>query len=120
MGEQILKIKNIINSPFCIASEDGEKVYNVIKKAFEQKDKVQLSFEGIEDLTSAFLNAAVGQLYNGDYQETYLKEMLLPPINIAQDDLAILKRVVERAKEFFKDPERFRKAAIEVLGDEEQ
>ena len=33
------------------------------------------------------------------------------------DDIALLKRVVETAKEYFKDPKRFDKAVQEVIGD---
>lgn len=33
------------------------------------------------------------------------------------DDLALLKRVVDTAKQYFKDPERFNKAVEEVLRD---
>ena len=35
-----------------------------------------------------------------------------------QDDLALLKRVVENAKLYFKNPQRFNQAIREVLGDE--
>ena len=38
--------------------------------------------------------------------------------NMEQDDLALLKRVVENAKLYFKDPERFNQAIREVLEDE--
>ena len=34
------------------------------------------------------------------------------------DDLALLKRVVETAKQYFKDPEKFDQAVRETLGDD--
>jgi hypothetical protein len=117
MNEQIIRITSIIGSNYCIASDDGEKVHKAILEAFEKGYKVKLSFEGIEDLTSSFLNAAVGQLY-GEYEESQIKSLFLPPVDISSDDLELLKRVVERAKEFFRNPDLFRQAAKEVLGDD--
>lgn len=34
------------------------------------------------------------------------------------DDMALLKRVVETAKEYFKDPQKFDQAVRDELGDE--
>ncbi len=44
---------------------------------------------------------------------------LLKVENIEQDDLALLKRVVENAKLYFKDPERFNQAIREVLEEDD-
>jgi hypothetical protein len=108
----------VVGSNLCIASDDGEKVHETIVAALEGGRRVRLSFEGVEDLTSAFLNTAVGQLY-GEFTEERLKSAMLPPVDISSDDLFLLKRVVERAKEFFSDPERYRQAALEALGDDD-
>jgi hypothetical protein len=119
MGEQIIGLASVTGSKFCIASDDGEKVHSLIAEAIKAGDKIRLSFAGVEDLTSAFLNAAVGQLY-GEFAEDFLKATMLPPIDASPDDLVLLKRVVDRAKDFFRDPERHRQAANEVLGEEDE
>ena len=67
-------------------------------------------------MTQAFLNAAIGQLY-GIFSEKQIRALLRAQ-DIEQDDLALLKRVVETAKQYFKDPERFDRAVRETLGDE--
>jgi len=115
MPEQIVKLSEIVGSDICVAADDGEKVHAAIVAAMDKGNRVRLSFEGVGDLTSAFLNSAVGQLY-GEFAEEELKESLLPPIDASQEDLALLKRVVETAKEFFRDPDKFRKAVNEVMG----
>jgi len=99
-----------------VASEDGEKVYDAIVAAIRAGKRVQLSFAGVEDLTSAFLNAAVGQLYKGDLPEHVIRSSLAQPIDASPEDRVLLKRVVERAKAFFKNPEPFHQAALEVMG----
>jgi hypothetical protein len=118
VADQTVTITAIIGNKFCTAADDGEKVHKAVASAIRQGDRVCLSFKGVEDLTSAFLNAAVGQLY-GEFSEDKLREVLLPPADATPDDLVLLKRVVERAKDFFKDPERYRRAAQEILGDDD-
>ena len=119
MSERTIEIAQLIGSKLCIASDDGEKVHDAIVAAIEAGDTVRLSFEGVEDLTSSFLNAAIGQLY-GKFSEEELRSYLLPPVGCLSDDLALLKRVVERAKGFFKDPDRYRLATKEALGDDSE
>lgn len=119
MNEETIHIASVVGGNLCIASDDGERVYDAIVAALKKGRKVRLSFKGVEDLTSAFLNTAVGQLY-GEFKEEQLKSMMLAPVDISSDDLFLLKRVVERAKEFFANPERYRQAAREELGDDDE
>lgn len=115
-GEVTIKMTDVIGGKLCISSDDGEKVYKEIVKALKDGQKVALSFEDAE-VISAFLHVAVGQLYNGQFTEEFISSHI-KPVNATQEDLHLLKRVVERAKEFYKDPERFKNANKENLGDE--
>jgi hypothetical protein len=117
MAQTTVRIAETAGTDVCVASEDGQKVYDAIAEAIASGDQVQLSFEGVEDLTSAFLNAAIGQLY-GEFDEELLKERLLPPVGASDEDLILLKRVVQRAKQYFSDPKVFEEAEVEVLSDE--
>jgi hypothetical protein len=76
---------------------------------------VSLSFLNVESLTSAFLNASIGQLYR-EFSEEQIRAGLSVK-DMSNEDIALLKRVVDTAKQYFKDPERFKKAREEVLGD---
>ena len=40
-------------------------------------------------------------------------------VDVEQDDLALLKRVVDTAKLYFKDPQRFDQVVREVMEDED-
>jgi len=112
-----LKIFEIVGSEYCVASDDGQKVYDQIALALDKGLKVQLSFQNVERLTSAFLNVAIGQLY-GKYPEDRLSESL-SATEIEPDDRALLKRVTDTAKLYFKDPARFNQIQRQVLGDDE-
>lgn len=111
-----IRVFEVVGSPLCVASDDGQKVYDQIVGALKNGRKVELSFIHVESLTSAFLNAAVGQLY-GHFPEKKIKASLKVS-NMAPEDLALLKRVVETAKAYFKDPERIKKAMAEVMEDD--
>ncbi|HET9177816.1 MAG TPA: STAS-like domain-containing protein [Terriglobia bacterium] len=111
-----LSVFEIVGTPLCVASDDGQRVHDRIAAALKDKRKVILSFLNITSVTSAFLNAAIGQLY-GEFSEDAIRAGL-QVADMAQDDLALLKRVVETAKTYFKDREGFNRAVNEVLGDE--
>jgi hypothetical protein len=113
-----LRIVDIVGSGFCFASADGQKVHDAIVAGLRNGRRVRLSFEDVDALTSAFLNVAVGQLY-GEFSEDEIKAGL-SVTGASRDDLHILKRVVDRAKEFFRDPARFHEAVKEVLGEDNE
>ena len=112
----VLSIFEIVGSPLCVASSDGQKVCDRIEAALKEGQNVVLSFHNITTLTSAFLNAAIGQLY-GTFSEEEIRS-LLNVQDMQQDDIALLKRVVETAKQYFKDPQKFDRAVRETMGDE--
>jgi hypothetical protein len=119
MNEPItLYLYEIVGSNLCVASEDGQKVFEQIATALRDKQKVRLSFLNVESLTSAFLNAAVGQLY-GIFPEGQLSASL-SAADIEPDDLVLLKRVIATAKQYFNSPKVIEAARQEVLGDDDQ
>jgi len=108
-----ISIFEVVGSQLCIASDDGQKVYDRVALALKEGRHVTVSFLNVTSLTSAFLNAAVGQLY-GSFTKEQIRS-LLKVQDMQPDDLALLKRVVETAKQYFKDPERFQRAMQEAL-----
>jgi hypothetical protein len=112
----MISIFEIVGSPLCVASNDGQKVYDRLAAALKEGKSVTLSFYNVTTLTSAFLNTAIGQLY-GSFSEEKIRS-LLKVQDIQLDDLALLKRVVETAKQYFKDPQKFDQAVRDVLGSE--
>ncbi|MDD9817953.1 MAG: STAS-like domain-containing protein [Gammaproteobacteria bacterium] len=107
-----VSVFEVVGSPLCVASDDGEKVYKRLAAILNAKSNATLSFRNVTTLTSAFLNAAVGQLY-GKFNEKTIRQSLKVK-DMEADDLALLKRVVDTAKQYFKDPERFDQATREA------
>ena len=106
-----------VGSPLCVASDDGQKIYDRLAAALKADRSVTLSFHNVTALTSAFLNAAIGQLY-GTFSEEKIRS-LLKVEDVEADDLELLKRVVDTAKLYFKNPLRFDKVVRDTLQDED-
>lgn len=104
-----IPIAAIVGGGVCVSASDGQRVYKEVQKAVADGDRVVLSFSGITRMTTAFLNAAVGQLY-GEFSEEVIRQRLAPPVDFEGWHLSRLKLVVDRAKAFFKDVERVNKA----------
>lgn len=110
-----LSIFEIVRSPLCIASDDGQKVYRRIAAGLKDGTNVTVSFLSVSSLTAAFLNAAIGQLY-GRFKEDQIRSQLKVK-DIEPEDLALLKRVIGTATQYFEDPKRFNKAVQDTLGE---
>lgn len=103
-----ISIFETVGSALCVSSGDGQKIYDRLATAFREKRRVVLSFDQVSMLTSAFLNSAVGQLY-GTFNENEIRS-LLHVTGMQSDDLELLKRVVDTAKLYFKDPKKFERS----------
>lgn len=116
MKEVKIGIFEQIGGNAAVSSEDGGLLFERILMGVENDLRVILNFNNIELITSTFLNAAIGQLYS-KYDSVFLREHLKVE-NLSREDLELLKKVVERAKEYFKNKEQMEKNIREVLEDE--
>ena len=107
----------VVGSSFCVASSDGQEICDHLTAALKVDRSIALSFRNVTTLTAAFLNAAIGQLY-GIFSEEQIRSRL-KVVDAGPDDLAMLKRVVETAKLYFKDPQRFDRVIQEIMEDDE-
>ncbi len=114
MKEIEVNIYSIVGNSFCVDSEDGEKVFEVLKKILEQNNKAVISFLNVEMLTSAFLNTAVGRLY-GLFSHEKIKSSLSVK-DISDDDKLLIKKVTDTAKAYYKNKEKVEKIENEILG----
>ena len=114
-GKMEVNIYSIVGNSLCIEAEDGDKVFEFIKKILEQGNKAVISFLNVEMLTSAFLNNAIGKLY-GIFDEKQIKKSLSVK-DMSDEDKLLLKRVTDTAKAYYKDKEKVENIVNEVLGD---
>lgn len=115
--EVIVRIFDIVGGPLCVSAEDGQIIYEKIAPLIRQGHKIVVSFDRVETIISAFLNAAIGQLY-GEFTEEQIRASISVR-DMTNIDLSLLKRVVDNAKVYFKNKPSFDQAWKEELGDEE-
>lgn len=106
-------VLQIVGNPICVEASDGEKVANVIKTFFDEKKGIVLDFLNVTMLTSAFLNTAIGTLY-GHYTEEEIKNLLRVK-NLQPADSILLKRVVDTAKMYYKNPQHMEESVKIIL-----
>lgn len=106
-----LIVKNIIESDIAVATDAGDKVFNEIVFHLDKKNSISLDFSGISILTTAFLNAAIGQLYSNDKFSSEFLNDYLKVTNVPDEDKPLFSMVVKRAKEYFKNKKGFEDSA---------
>lgn len=99
-----MSILEVVGSPNWIPTESGLKVFDAIYPVIKSGEGVELSFAGKTFVTTAFLNAAIGRLYNGDFTDDYLSQMF-HPVDTTESDREKLTRVVANAKVYYAHPE---------------
>lgn len=114
-----IKIYEIVGSPVWVSTEDGQKVFDKITAAFKAGRSVELSFANRENLITAFLNAAIGQLYSGDYNEEFLQSNL-SVVDISDEDRAMLDRAIENAKSYFSNPKAYDQAWKDIVDEDDE
>lgn len=108
-----------LGSDAAISVEDGKALFDKIDEALSNHLIVSLDFLNINIIITAFLNAAIGQLYS-KYNSDELNEQL-KVINLQPDNFRHFKWVIDRAKEYFKNPEQkkhYDSSYKEIIGDE--
>lgn len=115
--EIMIRVFDIVGGPICTSEEDGQAVHDKIAPLLRESRRVSVSFAKVETIISLFLNAAIGQLY-GEFPEDRIRE-LLSVSDMAQPDLALLKRVVDNAKLYFDHKQEFDDAWKQEIGNGE-
>jgi len=105
----IIRIFDEINGDSAISVEDGDNVYKKIDNALSKNLIVEIDFQNIKLIITAFLNAAIGQLYS-KYKSEQLNEKIHLK-NISPEDVYLFKKVIERAKDYFADKKGFEDSA---------
>ncbi|MED5921420.1 STAS-like domain-containing protein [Streptococcus anginosus] len=94
-----LNIHDIIQSNSAILADTGEIVFQTIKKNIENNESVTLDFSGINTLTTAFLNLAIGQLFDLKPSETLVKMVKIKRDSLSDSHFQKIALVLSNSKE---------------------
>lgn len=108
-----IMVVEVVGDNLCIASGDGQKVYEETAVALRKGKNVILSFQNAEDITPAFLSRAIAQLYHWLPEEQI--ETFLSIADMEPEDAEFLEYVIRDTKEYLEDPQRFANATLETL-----
>src|SRR5688572_1267483 len=56
-------VKNIINSTIAAFHNEGLLVFPILERAYANKERVEISFVGIDRCATQFLNSSIGKMY---------------------------------------------------------
>ncbi len=115
MKSLTIKLNDLISCQKGITPDEGQPVYDKLIASLQEGQKIVLDFKGVEILTTAFLNVAIGNLYK-DYNSERLRE-LLSFENLDDATARRIKKVTDNAKEFYKNQEGFSQMVKEVLNE---
>ena len=102
-----IEVTKIIGDEYAVEATEGQKVFSIIKKAFEENKKVVLCFLDIKMLTATFLNHAIGELYS-HFSEEFIQENLKIE-NLNESSTIKLKKAVDTAKLRCNNPDSYEK-----------
>lgn len=68
-------IRVLDHVPRCSTYEEGDVIYRLVREALGRGDHVEISFDGVLAVPSAFVNAALVRLLE-DYNFSFIREKL--------------------------------------------
>lgn len=108
-----MEVKDVIGGELAVSTEGGDMVYERLVKSLSSGEKVELSFKGLDLITSAFLNNAIGKLY--DKFDSGTLNSSLKVVGLEDDDKALLHRVIRNAKLYYQNPQKMKERYDKVL-----
>ena len=106
-------VKSVIDSELAVSAENGNKLHSRIARHLSSGKSVELSFQGIDLVTSAFLNNAVGKLCK-KFDSEKIKESIMVT-GLDEGDKKLLDKVINNAELYYRDPEKMKKLYDEVF-----
>ena len=104
-----IRVRNYLNTQMAVSIEKAEVIFIECKNCIEQGDSVNLNFEEVKLIITAFLNIAIGKLYGLQIDYDIIdKHLLFSNTTPSIDEM--LHRVKENSKKFYSSRERGRDA----------
>lgn len=116
MNNKTIRVSEVINSPYAVAPEDGELLYQHIQRELKQNDTIEIDFSGIDRLTTLFCNKAIAILLK-DHDSSWLNEKFSFS-GLTKPSLDRLLRSIQIAKTRFAEDGNFERSLDEELKDE--
>src|SRR5205814_1729237 len=100
-----ISIFEFAGGPDAIGGVGETAIHDRIAKALRRGQSVVLSYAGMQIISWAFLNDAIGELC-GEFDEALIREKIRVE-DATPGELATFNGVIEHAVDYFRDPERY-------------
>ena len=100
-----IRIRDYLNSQMAVSTEKAEAIFNECKRSIENGESVDLNFDGVKLIITAFLNIAIGKLYGLEIEYVKIDKYLIFSNTTPSID-EMLKRVMENSKKFYSNREK--------------
>lgn len=114
---EFINATKLAGSKFCVSCENGQELYQAIETALRCGKKAYVSFRDASEISSAFLESAIGKLYQGKFTKEELEEKLFIH-DLSEDDKFILEMVIDRIEDYCKNRDYFELVINEVLSED--
>ncbi|WP_282013248.1 STAS-like domain-containing protein [Pyramidobacter piscolens] len=104
-----LRLSDLVLEGMCIDPKKAEPVFELILKYLRKGEPVCLSFAGISRVITAFLNVAIGKLYDPQLDLPVDVDESLSFKDISEDNQLKAEQVIKYAKLFYQNRPRFNK-----------
>lgn len=94
-----IKVAELVGAR-ALTLEDGNRLHDLILPPLKTSTGVRLDFQGVTDVSTAFLNTAVGQLY-AEVPASDLREFLKIE-NLSESAERSLEKVLTYARRFYR------------------
>lgn len=109
-----LSVVGFIGSPFAVAEKDADLLRLELIERLSAGQKVVLDFDGIDMLTTSFINPAIGMLYGSTLTPDRI-DALLEFEGVYEEDLERINRAKVRGKEHRAHPELFEGVEVDAV-----
>jgi hypothetical protein len=103
-----------ITGQYAISFDDGQQLFDLIHPQLLVGQTVELDFEGVTSVSTAFFNVAIGQLLQDISSETLNEKLVIE--NLSPHGETVLSQVIEYAKPYYSDP-AYRQAVDTVMAE---
>lgn len=114
MENKYILLRDFIKNDFAVSTDLGDKLFVEIKQNLDEGRIVEVDFKGVIVVITAFLNAAIGGLYNNLYSDDFLKHHLIFK-NLTESNKQYLNLVIDNAKKYFRNEDGFNKNLDDLL-----
>lgn len=112
----IVTVKDVVQSSIAVSADKGEILHSYLEDKLKSNEKVVVDFDGITDLTTAFLNVGIGHLYNKFTGQELNQRLEI--VNLDELDSYLMAQVIERVKLNQDNESKFSALVREVLDED--